>query len=110
MDHPSTSVMKEIMEYYQEFEGIATLVDVGGATGLCLSMILKQYPNIKAINFDLPHIIRDAPSYPGNSILSLSCIHVCILWACSFRRNFCFFYLFSFCFFPFHYFILDANI
>ena len=66
MDHHSTIVMKKIMDIYQGFEGINTLVDVGGATGLTLSMIIAKYPSIKAINFDLPHIIRDAPTYPGN--------------------------------------------
>ncbi|XP_057547158.1 caffeic acid 3-O-methyltransferase-like [Amaranthus tricolor] len=65
MDHHSTIVMKKIMDIYQGFEGINTLVDVGGATGLTLSMIIAKYPSIKAINFDLPHIIRDAPTYPG---------------------------------------------
>lgn len=65
MDHHSTIVMKKILDTYKGFEGISTLVDVGGATGLCLNLILSKYPSIKAINFDLPHIIRDAPTYPG---------------------------------------------
>ncbi|KAH9603487.1 hypothetical protein KSS87_010003 [Heliosperma pusillum] len=66
MDHHSTIVMKELLNNYQGFEGITSIVDVGGATGLTLSMIREKYPNIKAINFDLPHIIRDAPTYyPG---------------------------------------------
>lgn len=67
MDHHSTIVMKKILDTYKGFEGISTLVDVGGATGLCLNLILSKYPSIKAINFDLPHIIRDAPTYPGNN-------------------------------------------
>ncbi|XP_021844305.1 caffeic acid 3-O-methyltransferase [Spinacia oleracea] len=65
MDHHSTIVMKKLLDTYQGFEGISTIVDVGGATGLTLKMILDKYPSIKAINFDLPHIIKDAPSYPG---------------------------------------------
>ncbi|KAK9724608.1 hypothetical protein RND81_05G086200 [Saponaria officinalis] len=66
MDHHSTIVVKEILENYQGLEGISSLVDVGGATGLTLSMIRSKYPNIiKAINFDLPHIIKDAPTFPG---------------------------------------------
>ncbi|XP_070677064.1 caffeic acid 3-O-methyltransferase-like [Malus domestica] len=28
-------------------------------------MIVSKYPSIKGINFDLPHVIEDAPQYPG---------------------------------------------
>ncbi|KAL0452358.1 UNVERIFIED_CONTAM: Caffeic acid 3-O-methyltransferase [Sesamum latifolium] len=49
----------------QGFEGVKSLVDVGGGVGASLKMILSKYPSIKAINFDLPHVIQDAPSYPG---------------------------------------------
>ncbi|CAH8256186.1 unnamed protein product [Arabidopsis lyrata] len=28
-------------------------------------MIVSKYPNLTGINFDLPHVIKDAPSYPG---------------------------------------------
>ncbi|XP_021730471.1 caffeic acid 3-O-methyltransferase-like [Chenopodium quinoa] len=65
MDHHSTIVMKKFLDIYKGFEGISSIVDVGGATGLTLKIILSKYPSIKAINFDLPHIIRDAPSVPG---------------------------------------------
>jgi hypothetical protein len=37
-------------------------VDVGGATGHMLSTILGQYPSPKAILFDLPHVVSDAPA------------------------------------------------
>ncbi|KAL2920657.1 Caffeic acid 3-O-methyltransferase 1 [Bienertia sinuspersici] len=65
MDHHSTIVMKKILDSYNGFEGKSTLVDGGGATGLTLNMIRAKYPSIKGINFDLPHIIKDAPSFPG---------------------------------------------
>jgi caffeic acid 3-O-methyltransferase len=63
-DH-STITMKKILETYKGFEGLTSVVDVGGGTGAVLSMILSKYPSIKGINFDLPHVIEDAPSYPG---------------------------------------------
>ncbi|XVE64503.1 hypothetical protein DITRI_Ditri07aG0105700 [Diplodiscus trichospermus] len=63
-DH-STITMKKILETYDGFEGLKTLVDVGGGTGATLNMIVSKYPSIKGINFDLPHVIDDAPSYPG---------------------------------------------
>ncbi|XP_010241050.1 PREDICTED: caffeic acid 3-O-methyltransferase 1 [Nelumbo nucifera] len=63
-DH-STITMKKILETYKGFEGLNSVVDVGGGTGATLNMIISKYPSIKGINFDLPHVIEDAPSYPG---------------------------------------------
>lgn len=63
-DH-STITMRKILETYTGFEGLKSLVDVGGGTGAVVNMIVSKYPTIKGINFDLPHVIEDAPSYPG---------------------------------------------
>ncbi|KAB1202878.1 Caffeic acid 3-O-methyltransferase 1 [Morella rubra] len=63
-DH-STFTMKKILETYKGFEGLTSVVDVGGGTGVVLNMTVSKYPSIKGINFDLPHVIADAPSYPG---------------------------------------------
>ncbi|PHU23582.1 Caffeic acid 3-O-methyltransferase [Capsicum chinense] len=63
-DH-TTLFMKKILEDYTGFEGLNSIVDVGGGTGATVNMIVSKYPSIKGINFDLPHVIRDAPSYPG---------------------------------------------
>ncbi|KAJ8760812.1 hypothetical protein K2173_021850 [Erythroxylum novogranatense] len=63
-DH-STITMKKILESYKGFEGLTSVVDVGGGTGAVLGMIVSKYPSIKGINFDLPHVIEDAPSLPG---------------------------------------------
>ncbi|XP_011003285.1 PREDICTED: caffeic acid 3-O-methyltransferase 3 [Populus euphratica] len=63
-DH-SKIAMKKILETYKGFEGLASLVDVGGGTGAVLSTIISKYPSIKGINFDLPHVIADAPAFPG---------------------------------------------
>ncbi|KAL6972199.1 Caffeic acid 3-O-methyltransferase 1 [Sarracenia purpurea var. burkii] len=65
MSNHSTITMKKILETYQGFEGLTTLVDVGGGTGATLNMIRSKYPSIRSINFDLPHVIEDAPSYQG---------------------------------------------
>ncbi|PIM99563.1 Hydroxyindole-O-methyltransferase [Handroanthus impetiginosus] len=65
MSNHSTIIMKKILETYDGFEGLKTVVDVGGGTGATLNMIVSKYPSIKGINFDLPHVIEDAPSYPG---------------------------------------------
>ena len=66
MDDHSTMIMKKILEVYQGFEGLSSLVDVGGGIGKCMNMIISKNPTTKGINFDLPHVIQNAPSYPGN--------------------------------------------
>ncbi|KAL8153577.1 hypothetical protein V2J09_011337 [Rumex salicifolius] len=65
MSNHSTITMKRILATYTGFEGVSTLVDVGGGTGATLNMIISKYPSIKGINFDLPHVIEDAPAYLG---------------------------------------------
>ncbi|XVF33072.1 hypothetical protein REPUB_Repub17cG0136700 [Reevesia pubescens] len=61
----STIITKKIVESYKGFEGIKQLVDVGGNLGITLHYITSKYPNIKGINFDLPHVIQRASPYPG---------------------------------------------
>lgn len=58
-------VMNEILQGYEGFKQFNQIVDVGGGLGASLSLITSKYPNIKGINFDLPHVIQHAPSYPG---------------------------------------------
>lgn len=61
----SRIIMKKVLETYTGFEGIESIVDVGGGTGAVINMIVSKYSNIKAINYDLPHVIEEAPPYPG---------------------------------------------
>ncbi|KAJ9190511.1 hypothetical protein P3X46_001702 [Hevea brasiliensis] len=61
----STVIMNGILAIYKGFEGLTSLVDVGGGTGRTLNMIISKYPSIKGINYDLPHVIQTAPPYPG---------------------------------------------
>ncbi|GMH18331.1 hypothetical protein Nepgr_020172 [Nepenthes gracilis] len=65
MSDPSILVIKKILEAYKGFEGLTSLVDVGGGIGTTLNMIVSKYPMIKGVNFDLPHVIKDSPSFPG---------------------------------------------
>nr|Q6VMV9.1 RecName: Full=Flavonoid 3'-O-methyltransferase 3; Short=MpOMT3; AltName: Full=7,8,3'4'-tetrahydroxy-flavone 3'-O-methyltransferase; AltName: Full=Luteolin 3'-O-methyltransferase; AltName: Full=Quercetin 3'-O-methyltransferase; AltName: Full=Rhamnetin 3'-O-methyltransferase; AltName: Full=Taxifolin 3'-O-methyltransferase [Mentha x piperita]AAR09601.1 flavonoid 3'-O-methyltransferase [Mentha x piperita] len=64
MHNQSIIFMKRILEIYKGFEGVKSLVDVGGGTGASSKMIVSKYPLIKAINFDLPHVIQDASPHP----------------------------------------------
>ncbi|KAF3439777.1 hypothetical protein FNV43_RR18055 [Rhamnella rubrinervis] len=65
--HDLTSIVtKKILEVYKGFDlNIKQLVDVGGGLGLTIHLITETYPHIKGINFDLPHVVQNAPSYPG---------------------------------------------
>nr|QOE76460.1 O-methyltransferase 3 [Perilla frutescens] len=65
MSDESTMFMHKILELYDGFDGLKSVVDVGGGIGASLKMIITKYPSIQAINFDLPHVIQNAPSHPG---------------------------------------------
>ncbi|XP_027337353.1 caffeic acid 3-O-methyltransferase-like [Abrus precatorius] len=65
MSNSTRLAAKKILESYKGFEHINRLVDVGGGHGATLSFITSKYPNIQGTNFDLPHVIKEAPSYPG---------------------------------------------
>nr|KYP72008.1 Caffeic acid 3-O-methyltransferase [Cajanus cajan] len=58
-------VMKKVLECYKGFEDIKRVVDVGGGLGININLITSKYPHIEGVNFDLPHVIQHAPSYPG---------------------------------------------
>ncbi|KAI5432160.1 isoliquiritigenin 2'-O-methyltransferase [Lathyrus oleraceus] len=57
--------IKRVLDIYKGFEGVSTLVDVGGGNGQSLKLIIEKYPSIKAINFDLPQVIDNAAPVPG---------------------------------------------
>jgi len=44
-----------------DFSALATIVDIGGATGNFLAEILTRYPGPHGVLFDLPHVVQDAP-------------------------------------------------
>ncbi|PON40296.1 O-methyltransferase COMT-type [Trema orientale] len=47
------------------FDGISTVVDVGGGNGTALQMLVKACPRIRGINFDLPHVVSVALESDG---------------------------------------------
>lgn len=61
----TTYIIKKIVRRYKGFENTQKLVDVGGGLGHTLRIITSNYPSIKGINFDLPHVIQHAPTIPG---------------------------------------------
>ncbi|KAL2332586.1 hypothetical protein Fmac_013799 [Flemingia macrophylla] len=54
-------VMPTIIESCGEaFDGVKSLVDVGGGNGTAMSILAKACPWIRCINYDLPHVIAEA--------------------------------------------------
>ncbi|KAI3464492.1 hypothetical protein Pfo_021155 [Paulownia fortunei] len=62
----STVLMKKVVKIYDGFEGLSSIVNVGGGTGATLDILVSKYPSIQGINFDLPQVVQTAPSYLGN--------------------------------------------
>ncbi|KAI4371907.1 hypothetical protein MLD38_010203 [Melastoma candidum] len=56
-------IMVRILDTYSGFEGINLLIDVGGGDGSVLNTILSKYPSMRGINYDLPPVIENCPSY-----------------------------------------------
>lgn len=55
-----------IVRYCAEaFEGIGTVVDVGGRHGVALGELVAAFPWLRGITFDLPEIVAEAPPRPG---------------------------------------------
>ena len=49
----------EVLAAY-DFSGISSLMDVGGGLGELICAILKQYPSMRGVVFDLPHCAEGA--------------------------------------------------
>jgi hypothetical protein len=58
-------VMKALLSKYRGFDGLNSLVDIGGGTGTAIAEIVRTYPSIRGINYDLPHVVATAPHLPG---------------------------------------------
>lgn len=66
LNHTSI-VMKKLLKTYNGFESLSdgVLVDVGGGLGANLALILSNFPQLKGVNFDLPHVVSEAPKILG---------------------------------------------
>ncbi|XP_071735630.1 acetylserotonin O-methyltransferase-like [Rutidosis leptorrhynchoides] len=59
------AVAAVIKDCPEVFEGLTTLVDVGGGDGTVLRSIVEAFMWIKGINYDLPHVVSVAPLITG---------------------------------------------
>ncbi|KAI3958501.1 hypothetical protein MKW92_018323 [Papaver armeniacum] len=44
---------------------VKKMVDIGGGTGAAMSYVVKAFPDIKCMVFDLPHVVANAPEIQG---------------------------------------------
>ncbi|KAK1412122.1 hypothetical protein QVD17_33117 [Tagetes erecta] len=52
-------VISVVLEQCRDvFQGLDSIVDVGGGTGAVAKAIVNAFPNISCINFDLPHVVN----------------------------------------------------
>ncbi|MBA0880624.1 hypothetical protein Goshw_028994, partial [Gossypium schwendimanii] len=61
--------------YNQGFNSVGSLVDVGGVSKGLISEIIKVYPHIKGVSFDLPHVFSTALAYDGVSHIGGDMFH-----------------------------------
>ncbi|XP_047312290.1 acetylserotonin O-methyltransferase-like [Impatiens glandulifera] len=47
------------------FQGLESVVDVGGGNGTTLNLLVEAFPWIRGINFDLPHVVSVAKECVG---------------------------------------------
>lgn len=56
-----------------DFSATSTLVDVGGGYGQMLASVLQTYPALHGVLFDLPHVVKGAPSLLEEAFVSGRC-------------------------------------
>lgn len=50
-----------VNECRKAFEGLNSLVDVGGGNGTAAKVITEAFPGVKCTVFDLPHVVATVP-------------------------------------------------
>ncbi|CAN4078867.1 unnamed protein product [Withania somnifera] len=61
MASDSEMMRSAVMDCREVFEGLNSLVDVGGRTGIIAKTILESFPHLKCIVLDLPHVVANMP-------------------------------------------------
>ncbi|KAI3994549.1 hypothetical protein MKX01_028293 [Papaver californicum] len=47
------------------FQGLDSLVDIGGGNGTTIKAIYEAFPHIKCTLYDLPHVIANSHDHPN---------------------------------------------
>lgn len=61
----SAIITKKLLQRFHGLDGLSVLIDVGGGTGAMLQTIIGYHKHLRGINYDLPHVIGQAPSIKG---------------------------------------------
>jgi O-methyltransferase domain len=64
----STTDSPAVAEAYN-FEGLRSIVDVGGGHGLLLATILEKNPQMRGTLFDMPHVVAGAAQGPLSPVM-----------------------------------------
>ncbi|KAF8049211.1 hypothetical protein N665_2276s0004 [Sinapis alba] len=67
MLNQTSLLMKKILKTYDGFDSLSggVQVDVGGGLGANLALILSRLPQLRGVNFDLFHVVSEAPKIHG---------------------------------------------
>ncbi len=57
----SGTTIPTVLEAY-DFSGIGVLADIAGGYGHLLAAVLKEYPQMKGVLFDMPYVLEGAPA------------------------------------------------
>lgn len=63
--HARMTTRAVIENYGEGFRGVGSLVDVGGSYGMALSILLRAFPQLRGICFDLPEVVARATPLKG---------------------------------------------
>ncbi len=61
MTNGSANASQAILSAY-DFSGIKRIADIGGGQGILLLSILKRYPDLEGVLFDLPEVVANLPA------------------------------------------------
>lgn len=53
-----------VRNYPEAFDGVVSVVDVGGRHGMALAEFVQAFPWLRGISFDLPEVVAEAPLPP----------------------------------------------
>ncbi|XP_057758059.1 isoflavone 7-O-methyltransferase-like [Arachis stenosperma] len=59
MASDSQMIKLALKDHHMAFEGLETIVDVGGGNGTTAQIISEKFPALKCIVFDLPHVVKN---------------------------------------------------
>nr|BAM37633.1 3'-hydroxy-N-methylcoclaurine-4'-O-methyltransferase [Eschscholzia californica] len=66
MEGETRLLTKTLIESCKDtFEGLSSLVDVGGGNGTTIKAISEAFPHIKCSLYDLPHVVADSHDLPN---------------------------------------------